>query len=67
MPEKGEYELPDRYAKDLTDAQKSLLQAEDILRRLRKAGEPQPEAEENLEQMKDRLFRFADAFDIEIE
>ena len=61
-----EYVLPEEQKKDMKEAWKSLQIGKDLLKKLRVAGQPNPEAEVRMRELEERLLRFADAFGVDL-
>ena len=61
-----EYVLPEDQIKDAKEAWRSLQIGKDLLKKLRIAGQPNPEAEVRMRELEERLLRFADAFGIDL-
>ena len=61
-----EYELPENQVEDMKKGWHNLQLAEDILVKLRTAGQPNAEAEARLREIKDRTQRFAAAFKVDL-
>ncbi len=62
-----EYVLPDKEKDRIKSGYKKFLMAESILKKLAAIGEPNPEAEAKVEELRARARRFADVFDVDLE
>jgi len=62
----GKYKLPEEQVNDIREAIDRIETAEDILKRLRLAGEPNAEAEMRISQLKEKIHRFAKAFEVKL-
>ena len=60
------YKISERAKEDYKRAFAGIKLSEDILRRQRLAGEPNVEREAQLDAMKERVLRYAAAFDIDL-
>lgn len=62
-----EYVVPEQQVEDMKKSYEGLLLAEDILKKLRAAGEPNPQSEVLNRELQARAKRYAAAFNVELE